>query len=273
MQCENEECDCDDCCSSGGRGYQGLQGPAALGSPGPQGYPGPEYAAPPGAQGSQGPLCCDFELLRGAQGLRGPQGQFSDGPQGKIGWQGSFVPGLPGPQGIIGFQGFQGSVMNGMQGAQGTNQAGAQGPQGFQGNFGLNAVGPLGPQGPIQISTYLIGPNSFTLPPSFTSIILSVLPPSSGKYLATITFSTFDNLMTRTTGSNITFWVQQDSAGILGSLRLWVSLGDVDGNRTPIIFDVISDDLSGTVPFTLHYYANQNAQLAIYDLTMTFIQL
>lgn len=261
MQCDYEECDCDDCCGTPIRGFQGLEGPASFGIPGPQGYAGPEYVAPQGAQGMQGPPCCDMDSLRGPQGTQGPQGQNIDGPQGPVGFQGLSLNGFFGPQGQDGYQGFQGLDHVGMQGFQGATQAGLKGAQGFQGSVGIAAIGTRGPQGPTQITTQFQGPFNFSFTPNPTGTISAFATPSADLYLVSVTFSVVDTLAPAQ-GSNIRFFAGSDNLNVL------VQNGNSTTNQTFVCLDHIT---SGTV--TIGFGANQTAQLNIFNFTIIFTRL
>ncbi len=264
MQCDYQECDCDDCCGMPIRGFQGLEGTASFGIPGPQGYAGPEYVAPQGAQGMQGPICCDMESLRGPQGTQGPQGYNIDGPQGPIGFQGLSLNGFFGPQGQDGYQGYQGLDHVGMQGFQGSTEVGLKGPQGFQGNGGIGIQGSMGPQGPTQIFIAQQGPSSFTLPSNFQGQVQSISMPSLDKYLVTITFSVTYDLSSL---ENISFYTQP----FFGDLIVLVQNGNLLSNRMFVSFDLI---VGGQNSINLNYITSGSTPtLSIYDFLVTLAKL
>lgn len=268
MDCDYDECDCDDCCFSSerGRGTQGPNGPPAIDAIGPQGFVGPEYTAPQGARGPQGTECCDQEMLRGPQGDQGPQGQNIDGFQGPVGSQGSTTPSSEGAQGLVGFDGAQGRSEIGVQGFQGIA---IRGPQGPQGAVGTSSQGAIGPQG-IMLSGMYIAPNPINLPAANSGTIASFLPPGPGKYLCTICFEMVMEILFPS-WQTFTFSVLQN-ANVLTTNSADIYPGDNNNRKTLIVFDVITLD-TPTLPILVTYQSPDVCAPTIFDFVATSVQI
>ena len=269
MDCDFEECDCDDCCfpSDRGRGTQGLHGPMAIDIPGPQGFVGPDYVAPQGARGYQGMECCDPEALRGPQGIQGPQGKNQVGFQGDVGPQGSTTSSFDGAQGPTGFDGAQGHAELGMQGRQGMDVRGPQGPQGVLGtNDGVAGV--IGAQGTRLYGTF-VGPTPINIPASTFVTIASFPLPGPGKYLCTICFSAVIDDPGQTVPVQKSFFVFQGVTALPQNSVASFVTGDVNNNKMLMAIDVVT---VSSLPVDVKLSQPAAMKMLVFDFVATSVQ-
>ena len=267
MDCDFEECDCEDCCfpSDRGRGTQGLHGPMAMDIPGPQGFVGPDYTAPQGARGYQGMECCNPEALRGTQGIQGPQGQNQDGFQGAVGPQGSTTSSFDGAQGPTGYDGAQGQADLGMQGRQGMDVRGPQGPQGVLGSGG--STGAIGPQG-TRLNDMYIGPNPIDIPALNEGTIASFSLPGPGTYLVTICFSVLV-IEPQIRQTMMSFNVSQGATIITQCFTSVLYSGSANSRRTLIVMDAITVN---SLPIDVRFSWGDPVPIIVFDFFATSIQ-